>query len=183
MPDQLQEKTTFDAAWFLMHPLTPFRFRPASDAESRIAGVQDPEAISIVTKACSGDFVIVASGKAAPDGGAVQRFVEALGLPAAMGAELAAHLPRVRPDTLALAAAHLMRSAPGCEVCSCGVRWTAMLAGLASESAPAGSPGLAELEAEWLAFKTRAGPASLRMTDTPVIAASAALREIGRTAT
>jgi len=182
MHDQLQEKATLDAAWFLLHPLTPFRFRPASADECRIANVQDPDAVAIVAKSCGGDFLTVASGKAAPDGGAVQRFVETLGLPADMGAQLAALLPRVRPDTLALAAARLMRSAPGCDGCRCAVRWTVLLAGLANQSAQRGSPGLAALEAEWLNFKARTGPAGVPLTAAPVTAASAALREISRSA-
>lgn len=182
MSEQLQPTTKLDSAWFLLHPRTPFRFRRPSEEECRIAGIQDPNATAIVAKSCGGDFLIVASGRATPDGGAVERFVETLSLPAAMGQELAIHLPRVRPDTLALAAARLMRSAPWCEGCRCAVRWTVMLAGLALEAAPRDAPGLSILETEWSEFKTRSGPPTHRISDAPVVAASAALREIGRTA-
>lgn len=182
MNEQLQPATTLDSAWFLLHPRSAFRFRQPTEEECRIAGVQDHDAIAIVAKSCGGDFLIVAAGRASPDGGAVERFVETLGLPAAMGEELAIHLPRVRPNTLALAAARLMRSAPWCGGCRCAVRWTVMLAGLALETAPADAPALKVLEAEWLEFKTRSGPPTHRISDAPVVAASAALREIGRTA-
>lgn len=178
MSEQLQPTTTLDSAWLLLHPRAAFRFRQPNEEECRIAGVQDPDAVAIVAKSCDGDFLIVASGRATPDSGAVERLVETLGLPAAMGAQLATHLPRVRPNTLALAAARLMRSAPWCEGCRCAVRWTVMLAGLALESAPHDAPGLSVLESEWSELKMRSGPPTHRISDAPVVAASAALREI-----
>jgi len=182
MNEQLQPATALDMAWFLLQPRSAFRFRQPTDDESQIAGVQDPDAIAIVARACGGDFLIVAAGQASPDAGAVAQFVETLGLPAAMGVDLATYLPRVRPNTLAVAAARLMRWAPWCEGCRCAVRWTAMLAGLALEAAPKDAPGLSVLEAEWSEFKARSGPPTHRISDAPVVAASAALREIGRTA-
>lgn len=183
MHDQLQETAKLDSAWFLLHPRTAFRFRPASDEECRVAGVQDPDAVAIVVQTCGGNFLIVASGGAKPDGGAVQRLVETLGLPSEMGAQLASHLLCVRPDTLARAAARLMRSEPRCPGCHCGVRWTVLLAGLAMETASSDSVGLAELNAEWLSFKQRDGVKPvLHISDPSVVAASAAIREIGRSA-
>lgn len=182
MNEPLQPTTALDTAWFLLHPRKAFRFRKATEEESRIAGVQDPDATAIVAKACGGDFVMVAAGRGTPDGGAVTRLVETVGLPAVMGVDLATYLPRVRPNTLALAAARLMCSAPWCDGCRCAVRWTAMLAGLALEIAPQDAPGLAVLEREWSEFKARSGPPTHRISDAPVVAASAALREIGRTA-
>lgn len=183
MHDQLQPISAFDAGWFLLHPRTAFRFRAATADECRAAGVQDPEAVAVVAQACGGGFVLVASGQAAPSAGAVERLAETLDLPKLMASQLAAHLPAVRPDTLAHAAAHLIRNAPWCDGCRCAVRWSAVLGGIALETAPEHSAGLAELDAAFADFKARTPdrPAP-RISDQPVVTASAAIREIGRIA-
>lgn len=183
MHDQLRPMTAFDAGWFLIHPRRAFRIRPASEDECRAAGVQDPDAVAVVSQACGGGFVLIASGKASPSAGAVKRLAEALDLPNDVAAQLAEHLPAVRPDTLAHAAARLIRNAPWCSGCRCAVRWSAVFGGIAMETAPKNSAGLAELEAAFADFKARTPdrPAA-RISDQPVVTASAAIREIGRIA-
>ncbi|SEL39287.1 hypothetical protein SAMN04515666_103610 [Bosea lupini] len=181
MNPELLPLTVKDRLWLAAHPASPFRFRPPTSAEARAAGVQNPEAVAIVVRGCSSPgFVIVSSERGSDNADAVLQLAAALDIPREITTKLADLLPGVRPNNLAFAAAELIKQTPFCLLCTCGVRWAVVLAGIALETAPKDCTGMIAIDEAWEAAKHRGPPARFRISDAPVVAASAAIRGIGR---